>query len=270
MKEKFSSLLWVILCLFMFINIECGDGNKEPDNNSQTQNDSLKIKTMMISYKSGNDTVHAYLAIPEGDGPFPGLIVIHEWWGLTDWIKNNADSFADDGYAAIAVDLYRGKSTSDPKEAGELSGSVPLKRAITDLKAAYNYLQNIPTVDKEKIGSIGWCMGGGYSLQAALNIPTLDACIIAYGRLTNDTNEIKKINCPVLGIFAEKDQNITPAKVHEFENLLRAEGKENHIVIYPNVSHAFMNPDNKRGYSDSTANEAWNEIYNFLDENLAE
>ena len=137
-------------------------------------------------------------------GTFPGLIVIHEWWGLTDWVKNNAASFADDGYAALAIDLYRGKSTSNPKEAAELSGNVPQERAITDLKAAYNYLQNLPNVDSEKVGSIGWCMGGGYSLLAALNIPTLDACIIAYGRLTDDINEIKKINCPCIGYFQKR------------------------------------------------------------------
>ncbi len=267
---KILFLSGILLVLFL-INIVCGTKNKERETDSSlTQNDSLKIKTMMVSYKSGNDTVSAYLAIPEGDGPFPGLIVIHEWWGLTDWIKNSADSFADNGYAALAVDLYRGKFTANPNEARELSGSVPKDRAITDLKAAYTYLQNLSNVDKEKIGSIGWCMGGGYSLQAALNIPTLDACIIAYGRLTDDINEIKKINCPVLGIFGEKDPNITPAKVNQFEKLLTDEGKENKIVIYPDVSHAFMNPDNTKVYNDSTADKAWDEIFSFLDENLAE
>jgi len=269
MKKLFSVSLLVILIALLII--DCRKESNEPEaKSSQVINDSLKIKTMMISYKSGNDTVQAYLALPEGDGPFPGLIVIHEWWGLTDWIKENADSFADDGYAALAIDLYRGKSTSNPKEAAELSGNLPKERAITDLKAAYNYLQNLPGVDSEKIGSIGWCMGGGYSLQATLNIPDLSACIIAYGRLTDDINEVKKINCPVLGIFAENDPNITPEKVHAFENLLKDEGKENHIIIYPNVSHAFMNPNNRKGYNDSTANEAWNQIYTFLDDNLSE
>ncbi|MEJ2613350.1 MAG: dienelactone hydrolase family protein [Ignavibacteriaceae bacterium] len=269
MKKLFYVSLLVIL--ITFFNFNCRNKSNEPEaNNFQVINDSLKIKTMTVSYKSGTDTVHAYLAIPEGDGPFPGLIVIHEWWGLTDWIKENADSFADDGYAALAIDLYRGKLTSNPKEAAELSGSLPKERAITDLKAAYNYIQNLSNVDSEKIGSIGWCMGGGYSLQAALNIPELSACIIAYGRLTDDSTEVNKINCPVLGIFAEKDPNITPEKVHAFENLLKDEGKENHIIIYPSVSHAFMNPGNKKGYDESTANEAWNQIYSFLDDNLSE
>jgi carboxymethylenebutenolidase len=264
-------LVFKILVALFLINISCGTKNKGNDTDSfETQNDTLKIKATMIKYKSGNDSVHAYLAMPEGEGPFPGLIVIHEWWGLTDWIKNNADSFADNGYAALAVDLYRGKSGSNPDEARELSGSVPKDRAIADLKAAFSYLQNLPNVDKEKIGSIGWCMGGGYSLQAALNIHTLGACIIAYGRLTDDANEIKKINCPVLGIFAEKDPNITPAKVNQFEKLLKDAGKENKIIIYPGVSHAFMNPDNTKVYSDSTADKAWDEIFSFLDENLAE
>jgi len=267
MKKLFSVSLLVILIAYF----NCSNKSDAPeDTGIQKINDSLKIRTMMVSYKSGNDTVNAYLAIPDGEGLFPGLIVIHEWWGLTDWIKETADSFADDGYAALAVDLYRGKSTSNPNEAAELSGSVPKERAITDLKAAYNYLKNLPGVDSEKIGSIGWCMGGGYSLQAALNIPELSACIIAYGRLTDDPNEVKKINCPVLGIFAEKDPNITPEKVHTFENLLKNEGKENHIIIYPDVSHAFMNPGNKKGYDESTANEAWNQIFTFLDDNLSE
>ena len=268
MKILFLSGILVIY-IFIFINFSCKKRVHEIEN-SQVQNDSLKIKGMMVSYKSGNDSVQAYLAMPEGDGPFPGLIVIHEWWGLTDWIKRNADSFADEGYAALSIDLYRGRTTSNPEEAKELSGSVPKDRAISDLKSAYAYLQNLSHVDKEKIGSIGWCMGGGYSLLAALNIPTLSGCIIAYGRLTNDVNEIKKINCPILGIFADKDPNITPAKVKEFQKLLRDEGKENHIIIYPNVSHAFMNPNNIKGYSDSTAEKAWDEIYSFLNDNLAE
>ena len=180
---------FVLVILFLLINISCGNKNK----GTEMQNDSLNITTSIVSYKSGNDTVKGYLAMPGGEGPFPGLIVIHEWWGLTDWIKNNADSFADNGYAALAIDLYRGKVTSDPSEAKNLSGSLPKDRAITDLKAAFDYLQNLPDVDKNKIGSIGWCMGGGYSLQAALNIHALSACIIAYGRLTNDTNDVKKI-----------------------------------------------------------------------------
>ena len=264
-------LVFEILVALFLINISCVTKSKEKDKDSyQAHSDSLKIKTMTVTYKSGNDTVHGYLAMPEGDGPFPSLIVIHEWWGLTDWVKNSADSFADNGYAALAVDLYRGRSTTNPNEARELSGSVPKERAITDLRAAYSYLQNLPKVDKEKIGSIGWCMGGGYSLQAALNIPKLDACIIAYGRLTDNISEIKQINCPVLGIFAEKDPNITPAKVNQFEKLLRDEGKENKIIIYSGVSHAFMNPDNTKVYNDSTADKAWDEIFAFLDENLSE
>jgi carboxymethylenebutenolidase len=258
-----------ILILLAAINFACQNSNNNNKENS-LRNDSLNIKTMNVSYLSGNDTVRGYLAMPEGEGPFPALIVIHEWWGLNDRIKDDADSFADNGYAALAVDLYNGKTASNPKEASQLAGSVSPNKAVPNLIDAFNYIKNLPEVDSERIGSIGWCFGGGYSLQAALNIPGLSACIVAYGRLAESPDEIKKISCPVLGIFAEKDPNITPAKVKNFEKILNDEGKENKIIIYPNVSHAFMNPDNKNVYDDSTANKAWDEIYSFLDKNLGE
>ncbi len=224
----------------------------------------------MIKYISGEDTVSAYLAVPEGSGPFPALIVIHEWWGLNDWIKKDADDFADSGYVALAIDLYHGKSTSSPEEARKLSGSVPQERASTDLRSAFDYLRGRSDVSDNLIGSIGWCMGGGYSLRTALNINDLAACVICYGRLEKDPRILKKINCPVLGIFGEQDQNITPSDVKEFESSLNKAGVDNHIIIYPGANHAFMNPGNTKVYNEDAARKAWNEIYSFLNNNLKE
>ncbi len=121
-----------------------------------------------VSYKSGDETVNGVLYTPSGKGPFPGLIVIHEWWGLNDWVKEQASKLADQGYVALAVDLYRGKVADTPDLAHELMRGVPEDRATRDLKAAYAYLAAQPNVEKDRIGAIGWCMGGGYALDVAL------------------------------------------------------------------------------------------------------
>ena len=227
-----------------------------------------KIKTGMVSYLSGRDTVSAYLAVPYGNGSFPALIVIHEWWGLNDWIKKNTNDFADRGYVALAIDLYRGKSTSLPAEARKLSGSVPQERVSTDLISAYDYLRNMNEVTPYSIGSIGWCMGGGYSLRAAIDIPGLTVCVINYGRLVADTKVLKKINCPILGIFGAEDRNITPTDVKSFEKSLTEASIKNKITIYPDAGHAFMNPNNTNLYNKTVAEKAWDETYSFLNNNL--
>lgn len=227
-----------------------------------------KIKSNFVNYNSGTESVSAYLAVPEGKGPFPALILAHEWWGLTEWIKKNADDFASKGYISLAIDLYRGISTSSPEEARTLSGSVPQERAVQDLVSAFDYLRNRNEVVKHNIGSVGWCMGGGYSLKAAINIPELAVCVINYGRLVKETEALKRINCPVLGIFGERDQNIIPSEVKEFERALNNVSVKNNIIIYPEAGHAFMNPANKNLYHQVTAEKAWKEIHSFLDNNL--
>ena len=129
---------------------------------------SFAATSKSVSYKSGDDTVHGILYTPAGKGPFPALMVIHEWWGLNDWVKEQASKLADQGYVTLAVDLYRGKVANNPEEAHEIMRGVPEDRAARDLHAAFDYLASQPNVKKDRIGSIGWCMGGGYSLDVAL------------------------------------------------------------------------------------------------------
>ena len=136
---------------------------------------SLAADNKVVSYKSGDETVNGILYTPPGKGPFPALIVIHEYWGLNDWVKQQAGKLADQGYVALAIDLYRGKVADNPDLAHELMRGVPEDRAIRDLRAAYDFLASQPNVKKERIGSIGWCMGGGYSLDTALVEPRLAA-----------------------------------------------------------------------------------------------
>ena len=231
------------------------------------QKKSLVTKT--VSYPSGNDTVQAYLCLPDTTGPFPGVILIHEWWGLTDWMKENAKSFAVRGYATMAIDLYRGKVTTMPDEAGQLMKTLPQDRALQDLKAAFQYMQSRPEVKPAKIGAIGWCMGGGYSLISAVNIPELAFCVVCYGHLPTDSSSIASIHCPVLGIFGDADKVITPADVGQFTNATHAMGKKVWTKIYPNAQHAFMNPGNETGYANNAAEDAWSRIFTFVDTTTA-
>jgi len=221
-----------------------------------------------VSYKSGDENVHALLYAPEGKGPFPGIIVIQEYWGLNDWIKEQASKLSDLGYVALAIDLYRGKVATTPDEAHELMRGLPEDRAKRDLHAAFEFLKSQPNVKKDRIGSIGWCMGGGYSLDVALQEPTLTADVINYGHLATDQESLKKINAAILGIFGGQDRGIPVEDVRTFEQALKQLGKKVEIVIYPDAGHAFENPNNKTGYRPDDAADAWKRTIKFLAETL--
>ncbi len=221
-----------------------------------------------VSYKSGNETVNGILYTPAGKGPFPALVVIHEYWGLNDWVKEQASKLADLGYESLAIDLYRGKVATTPDEAHELMRGVPNDRADRDLLAAANYLRSQKNVDPKKVGSIGWCMGGGYSLDLALEDPQLRVAVINYGRLATDDAALKKINAAILGIFGGKDRGIPPDAVKQFEAQMRALGKTVEIHIFPDAGHAFENPNNKDGYRADDAAQAWKYTVDFLAKRL--
>lgn len=226
------------------------------------------LKTEMISYKSGSETVSGYLALPSGAGPHPAIIVIHEWWGLNDWIKDQARNFASQGYVALAPDLYRGKVATDPGLAHELSRGLPQDRAVRDLKAAFDYLQSRKDVKRASIGSVGWCMGGGFSIQLALHEPRLKACIINYGALPTDPASIARIQSPILGNFGADDAGIPSSAVQVFQKEMLAQKKWIDVKIYEGAGHAFENPNNFKGYREAAAKDAWERMVAFLRENL--
>jgi len=217
-----------------------------------------------VSYKSGDETVQGVLYTPSGKGPFPGLIVVHEWWGLNDWVKDQASKLADQGYAALAVDLYRGKVATTPDEAHQIMRGVPEDRAKRDLHAAFEFLASQSNVKKDRIGSIGWCMGGGYALDVALQEPTLAATVINYGHLATDPDALKKINAPILGLFGAQDKGITPEDVQKFEQTMKQLGKKSEVKEYDDAGHAFENPNNKQGYREADAQDAWKRTVEFL------
>lgn len=226
------------------------------------------VRTELVSYKSGSETVTGYLALPEGHGKHSGLVVIHEWWGLNDQIKDEARKFAEQGYVALALDLYRGKVATTPEEAHELMRGVPEDRGIRDLEAAYNYLASRRDVNSSKIGSVGWCMGGGWSIKLAMNEPKLAACIVNYGALPTEPSSIAKIDAPVLGNFGAEDRGITPDSVHSFESAMKAAGKSVDVKIYEGAGHAFQNPNNKEGYRPEASADAWSRMTAFLKQTL--
>ena len=222
-----------------------------------------------VNYKSGSDTVQGIVYTPAGKGPFPGIVVIHEWWGLNDWVKDQASKLADQGYVTLAIDLYRGKVATTPNEAHEFMGGVPPDRAKRDLEAAFNFLQSQSNVKKDRIGAIGWCMGGGYSLGLALEEPKLAADVINYGvydyaSLAKDPAAIQKINAPIMGFFGAQDRGIPTDDLKKFWDQLSKLGKKADFSIYPNAGHAFQNPNNKDGYRPKDAQDAWKKTVAFF------
>jgi carboxymethylenebutenolidase len=145
---------------------------------------------------------------------------------------------------------------------------LPEDRAKRDLKAAYDYLASQRDVKKDRIGAIGWCMGGGYSLDVALEEPGLAADVINYGRLLTDSQELKKIHAPILGLFGGQDRGITPDDVKAFQAAMQKLGKTIDVKIYSDAGHAFENPNNKTGYRADDAADAWQRTTAFLADTL--
>ena len=206
-----------------------------------------------------------FYAEPVEQGNYPGVVMIHEWWGLNDNIKEMAQILAAEGYRVFAVDLYDGQVATESSQAGQLAGSVRNNpdQAIATMQAATAYLEDQGAT---QIGSMGWCFGGQQSLQLSLN-EDIDATVIYYGQLTDNTTELQNINGPVLGIFGADDGSIPVSSVESFESSLNTIGIENNINIYDGVGHAFANPSGSNYAPDETI-DAWEKTVAFLNENL--
>jgi len=225
-----------------------------------------KPKTRMMTFGHATEKVAGFLALPRDARRHRAIIVIHEWWGLNEWVKKQTEKLATNGYVALAVDLYEGKVTADPSEARKLKRGLRQDRAISDLKAAFDYLAARPDVGAQHIGALGWSMGGGLAVQLAIHEPQLAASVVNYGSLPTNAGDIQKINARVLGIFGSLDRGIPPNKVRAFEKCMNAAGKRVDIEIYDGVGHAFENPSNQRGYRSKAAAAAWSETLNFLEQ----
>jgi carboxymethylenebutenolidase len=214
--------------------------------------------------------VRGYFVFPaDMVDPLPAIIVIHEWWGLNDGVRAMADRLAGEGYIVLAVDLFGGSTAANPTEARNLMMGVVEnpENANTNLRQAYDWLKN--TAGAPRIASLGWCFGGGWSLNTALLFPDeLDASVIYYGQVTSDETALEPLNVPVLGLFAAEDRGITVESVNEFAATLEKLGKNYEIEIYPNVGHAFANPTGNN-YNAEVAESAWQRTLGFLRLHLA-
>lgn len=221
----------------------------------------------MVTFQSNGGTANGYLSLP-ASGKGPGLIVIQEWWGLVPHIKDVCDRFAAEGYVALAPDLYHGESTKSPDEAGKLMMALRIDEAEKDLRGAIGYLLNHEATSGNKVGTIGFCMGGALSLYAASKNVRVGACVVFYGIHPNIKPDLANLQAPVLGIYAERDAHVPPATVHELELRLKELGKSVEIHIYPGVDHGFFNDTRPEAYNEAAAKDAWSRVLKFYGEHL--
>lgn len=220
----------------------------------------------IVHFPSNGKEASGYLALPKSAGP--AVVVIQEWWGLVPHIKKVADRFAAEGFVALAPDLYHGKSTSSPDEAGKLMMSLRIDEAEKDLRGAVQYLLKHPSTTSKQVGTVGFCMGGALSLFAACKNPEVGACVVFYGGHPNVKPDLAALKAPVLGLYAEKDGFVTPELVRALEKNLKDLGKRADIHIYPGADHAFFNDERPQVYNETAARDAWRRTIEFFEGEL--
>jgi len=270
----------LFLALVTFALAACGDSSedygeamsREHAGDSPTANASVvdaDLVTEEVVYATvDGEVVTGYLARPDTAGSMPGVIVIHEWWGLNDNIRTMTERLAAEGYVALAVDLYGGDVAETPDQARTfMSRAMDRQEAQTsNLTQAYEYLTL--RHDADNVGSIGWCFGGAWSLRTALALPdALDAAVIYYGQLVTDPDQLATLDMPVLGIFGAEDSSIPLNVVRDFGDTLDSLGTDVTIEIYDGAGHAFANPSGER-YMPEAAEDAWQTTRAFLDRTL--
>ena len=208
----------------------------------------------------GADSVRAYVAYPERKDKAPGVIVIHEIYGLTDWEPTVADRLAKEGFVAVVPDLLStryGRTPKNEDEARKLVGDLEPERVTADLDATYAYLDGLPAVRKGDIGTIGFCWGGGQSFRYATNNPNLKAAVVCYGPAP-DTASMSRIKAPVLGIYGENDARINAA-LPEVNAAMEQRGKTFTQEVYPGTGHGFLKPG-REGHDGPQPERAWARI----------
>ncbi|MFQ5690779.1 MAG: dienelactone hydrolase family protein, partial [Gemmatimonadota bacterium] len=219
-----------------------------------------------IHYVPGDTTVRGYLAVPEGEGPFPALVLIHEWNGLVDRVRQVADAFAEEGYVALAADLYHGRTGHSREENIALMREVRAdpEGTIANLDAAVAFLRARDDVTG-KVAAMGWCFGGGVALSFALDGVAHEGTAIFYGRLVDDPAVLRRIHHPIYGTFAAEDRGIPPEQVERFGRALRSIGIENDLHVYDGVGHGFwLWVDRDPEHALAPASDAWKRLKAYL------
>ncbi len=280
MRKVFACFLFAVLALSTLAVAQTDDDfiarmEREHSGDSpvaspaaETQPAVVVVTEEVVYAELDGKKITGFLARPENSEGLPGLIIIHEWWGLNDNVRAMAGRFAAEGYVALAVDLYEGEVGEDREGAARLARAARdrAQRVEENLRQARGYLDQ--QLGVPRIGVIGWCFGGGWSLRTALALGDgIDATVIYYGRLLTDPAELEPLTSPVLGIFGSLDQGIPVETVREFESALDSLGKEAAIHVYEGANHAFANPSGTR-YNAKAAEDAWEKTIAFFAQNL--
>jgi carboxymethylenebutenolidase len=221
----------------------------------------------MVEFASNGGRTSGYLSVPE-KGSGPGVVVIQEWWGLVDHIKDVCDRFAGAGYVALAPDLYHGERAKSPDEAGKMMMALRIDEAEKDLRGAIRYLLDHDATTGGRVGVVGFCMGGALSLYAASKNEQVGACVVFYGIHPNVKPDLANLQAPVLGIYAERDQFVPPDAVRELESKMKELGKQAEMHVYPETDHAFFNDTRPEVYDARAAEDAWRRVLQFFATNL--
>ena len=222
-----------------------------------------------VTFRSNGGQTNGYLAAPT-TAQGPGVVVIQEWWGLVDHIKDVCDRFAAEGFVALAPDFYHGEIAKSPDEAGKMMMALRIDDAEKDLKGAIDYLLAHAATSSSKVGTVGFCMGGALSLYAATKNDNVGACVVFYGGHPNVKPDLANLKSPVLGIYGERDRSVSPSVVHELERKLKELGKSFEYHIYPDADHAFFNDTRPTVYNAEAAADAWTRTVEFLRKDLVE
>jgi carboxymethylenebutenolidase len=216
----------------------------------------------MVEFQSNGATAMGYLVAPTGDGRFPAVVVVQEWWGLNDNIRQLADRFAAEGFVALAPDLYGGRVTTEPDEARKLAMGLDMERVVKDMVGAVNYLCG--RHDTSAVSVIGFCMGGSLALLLAARTPRIAAAVSFYGGRPLHEDDVRQLAAPILAFYGGRDQSIPPTRIEQNREVWTRNGVEHEIVVYPDADHAFFNETRPEIYDPAAANDAWKRTLAFF------
>jgi carboxymethylenebutenolidase len=237
-----------------------------------------------VTFRSGPDRLRGYLARPEGPGPLPALVVVHEIHGLTDHIRDVARRFAAKGYVGLALDLYSREgppgpqALKDPPARNAFIASLPDRRLVGDVQGAVGFLRTVPEVRRDRVGVVGFCMGGTVTLLTACHTPDLAAAVVFYGgrliykeitdnKPASPVDLVGHIRCPILCLYAGADATVPLADIERLQESLEKHRKAFEFTIYPGAPHAFFN-DTREFYRPNEAAAAWQRTLAFLEKHL--
>jgi carboxymethylenebutenolidase len=249
---------------------EHADDTAEPSEASQVE-PQREVTAERLAYAEVDDElVYGHFAFPSDMiEPLPAVIMIHEWWGLNDNIRAMAERLAAEGYIVLAVDLFGGQAATSPEMARQLMMRAVENRdsVSSNIEQAYAFVSN--TAGAPRVASLGWCFGGGWSLNTAMLFPgDLDAAVIYYGQVTDEEDRLSPLEVPILGLFGAEDRGIKVESVRRFEETLERLNKDYEIHIYEGAGHAFANPSGTN-FNAEYAEDAWNRTLEFLRARLA-